>query len=309
MTTTNPSPREANIYRALNQRKHQDSASLFGTEETSAYWTLSDLTIMYPYNFDINQPISSLLISKINTEIFKAIPQFKDLTPQPIHMASFKETYNAFDTKTRQITIVKNGTNQKFSPIVCEYLFSQIDGAEFEQAYFLCPNKQIEEIKALADLIKFVKIRKQTKESSNSLSSLTKHAIGSTIDSYSEIWSFLWCKLFNVKTMEVLRTKYNLKGDDSILEHMKLPTLIYTNKILQEILSQIYNKPRVSIAEIKHIISNVISPDRIEYFVKNHTDPAVNYTQKTTENTILAPINKARVALWQKQYPLSLKQK
>ena len=309
MINTSPSPREVNIYKALNQRRYQDNASLFDNQETSSYWTLSDLTILYPNYFDISQPISSSVITKINSMVFKAIPAFQNLTPQPIHILNFKEDYNAFVNETHEIKAIKNGTNQKLSPIVCEYLFGQINGAEFEQAYFMCPNRQIEDIKSISNQIRFANVRTQVKRLSENLASITKHAIGSNLDSYSDVWSYLWCRLFNVQSMDILRQRYCLKENETILDYMTLGPLNYMNKILPEILSRIYTRPHVSIDEIKYIISIVISPDRIAQFTKDFGDPVTKYTQKNTETGILAPINRARTALWYKTYPLSLKQK
>jgi hypothetical protein len=305
----NPSPREINIYKTLNQRRHQDNTSLFGGQETSSYWTLADLTILYPNDFDISQPISTSVITKINGMVFNSIPSFRNLTPQPVHMLSFKEDYNAFVKDAHEIKIVKNGTNQKLSPVVCEYLFSQINGAEFEQAYFMCQNQQIEDVKAVANQIKFARIRNQVKELSESFSSVIKHAGGSNLNSYSDVWSYLWCRLFNVQSMDDLRQKYCLKENETILDYMTLAPLSYTHNILQEILSRIYSRKHVSIAEIKYIISVVISPDRIAQFAKDYSDPAIHYTQKNTESSMLAPINRAKTALWKKAYPVSLKQR
>ena len=74
-------------------------------------------------------------------------------------MLNIKENYNAFVKTEHTIKSIKNGTNQKLSPIVCEYLFSQINGTEFEQAYFICLNQPTEQIKNMANLIKFAKVR------------------------------------------------------------------------------------------------------------------------------------------------------
>ena len=301
-------PREMNIYRALNQRRHQDNTSLFGGQETAPYWTLSDLTIMYSNSFDISQPVSSLVITKINGMVFKAIPNFRDITDQPVHMLNFKETYNAFVKTAHEVQRVKNGTNQKYSPVVCEYLFSQIDGTEFEQAYFLCQNQPVEEIKSMADQIRFVKLRNQTKESSTKLASITKGATGSTINSYSEIWSYLWCRLFGLNSMTDLRTKYKLEGDETILDHMTIAPLSYVNMLLQEILKKLYDRPRKSIYEIKIVIDAAIPQWRIDQFAKYYSDPK-NYTEKNTENSIISSVNKARKDFWKKYYPISLKQR
>ncbi len=305
---TNPTPKEIHIYKTLNQRRHQDNTSIFGGEETASYWTLADLTIMYPNYFDIDQPISSSVITKINGQVFKAIPRFQNLTPQPVHMLNFKETYNAFVKTAHTIQIIKNGTNQKLSPVVCEYLFGQINGAEFEQAYFICQNQQIENIKTVSNLIKFAKLRNQVKQLSENLASVTKHAIGSNLNSYSDIWSFLWCRLFNMRTMDDLRIKYNLKDGESIMEYMTLEPLIYVNNLLQAILLRVYERQKVSIDEIKYLISTVISSDCIAQFNKNYSAPE-NYAQKNTENSIITPVNRVKTNFWKEYYPLSLQQR
>lgn len=301
-------PREIHICKTLNQKRHQDNISLFGGFETAPYWTLADLTIMYPNCFDIHQPISTSVITKINGQVFKAVPIFQNITPQPVHMLNFKGTFNAFVKTAHEIQTVKNGTNQKLSPVVCEYLFSQINGAEFEQAYFICQNQPYENVKAISNLIRFAKMRTQVKQLSENLASVTKHAIGSNLNSYSDIWSFLWCRLFNMRTMDDLRTKYNLKDSESIMEYMTLEPLSYVNNLLQAILLRAYERQKVSIDEIKYLISTVISSDCIAQFNKNYSIPE-NYTQKNTENSIIAPVNRAKTNFWKEYYPLSLNQR
>lgn len=302
------SQKEKNIVRALNQRRHQD-ISLFGDTETSYYWKLSDLTILYNHFFNIKDPVSLGVVTNINGHVFKSIPNFRNLISQPVHILNFTDkNFNAFSNESYDIKIISNGTNQKLSPVACEYLFGQFTGTEFEQAYFMCLNQPIEKIKEVSNLLKFNKVREQVKRSSDTLASLIKRSTESRLDSYSEVWSFLWCRLFDMRTMDDLRTRYQIKEYETIMNYMQLKPLIFVNGLLQEIIQGICNRSKPNKQEIKDIILRTISDSRVYYFKCNFTSPE-NYTTKNTENSIIGQIQKAQKSFWQLYYPVSLQQR
>jgi hypothetical protein len=293
------------IYNALNQRRHQDS-SLFSETETSPYWKLSDLAILYPDFFDVKAPVSQQTIKKIkNTVLDSCVPEFYDLTQEPIHVLNTKETFNFYIKDTDEIKTVKNGTNQKISPVACEYLFRQIQGAEFQQAYFLYPDKNADELIIAAQEIRFERIRDQIASSSNILSAIINRANGAKKSSFSEIWSTIWHILYHINNMDELRTQYNIKS--SPIDYMKPQTLIYMNSILQDIILRFYNKGNVHINEIKDYAATKAALARA-HFIRYGSTPEKQFLEKSSYSRI-EKIRQSRVKFWKKYYPLSLQQR
>ena len=292
-------------YQALNQRRNQDNA-LFTETELSPYWKLSDLAILYPNFFNVKQPVSQGTVNKIRNNILDTcIPEFQDLTPEPVHVLNVKETYNFYIKDTNEIKTAKNSLNQKLSPVACEYLFRQLKGAEFEQAYFLCPDKNVDELIPISQELHFERIRDQVASSSNILSALINRAQGHTKTSFSEIWATMWHILYHVNNMDELRTHFNIKS--SPIDYMKPQTLIYMNSIFQDIILHFCNRTYIHVDEIKDYAATKAALARAN-FVRYGSKPEEQLLEKSSYSRI-EKIRHARIKFWKKYYPLSLQQR
>jgi hypothetical protein len=291
------------VYQALNQRKHKD-ASVFSETPKPYYWKLSDLTILYPNFFSIKSPISKQTASKIKECVLNScVPEFYNLNPEPIHVLDTKETFNFYIKATNEIQTVKNGKNQKLSAVACEYLFRQIKGAEFEQAYFLYPNKNIEDLQTASQEIKFERIRDQVANLSNILSAIINRSRGSTKTSFSEVWSLMWTILYKVNSMDELRANFNIKS--SPLDYMKQQTLIYMSSVFQDIILHFCNRTNTHIQEIKDYVSTKATLTRA-HFIRYGSTPEAQLSEKNSYYRI-EKIRRDRVKFWKEQYPLSLR--
>ena len=293
------------IYQALNQRKNKDNP-LFPETELSPYWKLSDLAILYPNFFDVRQPVSKGTTRQITDNVLKCCePEFYTLTPEPVHVLNFKETFNFYIKETNEIKTAKNATNQKLSPVACEHLFRQFKGAEFEQAYFLCPDKKVEELIPVSQELHFERIRDQIASSSNILSAIINRAQGHTKTSFSEIWATMWRILYQVNNMDELRSRYNIKS--SPIDYMKPQTLIYINGIFQDIILHFCNRTYIHIDEIKDYAATKATLARAN-FIRYGSKPEDQLLEKSSYSRI-EKIRHIRVKFWEKHYPLSLQQR
>ena len=289
------------IYEALNQRRLQQK-DIFSQEEKPYYWNLSDLAILYPNFFDARTPISSSIIKKINDNVLKHVPEFYELDPQPIHVLNTKETYNIYIKDIQEIKTIKNGTNQRLTRVACEYLFRQCKGAEFEQAYFLFPNKDVTELTFASLELKFERIRDQIASSSNVLSAIINRAKGANKTSFGEIWATMWRTLYSVQTMDELRERFNIKT--SPIDYMKPQTLIYINSLFQEIILRFCNSNYVHVNEIKDFAYTKMLLARA-HFIRYGSTPEEQLLEKNSYRRI-EKIRDARKILWQEHFPLSL---
>ncbi len=295
-----PSDNEV-IYQSLTQRCFQNT-DLFQTEEKSCYWKLSDLAILYPNFFDMNSPISAGTIQKINNNVLDHIPEFHKLTKQPVHVLNIKETYNMYIKDTNFFKTVKNRKNQQLTRVACEHLFRKIQGAEFEQAYFLFPNKNVAELTLAAHEIEFERIRDQIASSSNILSAIINRAQNSERNSFAEVWAYMWCKLYSVQNMDELRDRYNIKT--SPIDYMKPRTLVYINGILQEIILHFCDRTIVSVEEIKEYAASKAAFARAN-FIRYGSKPEEQLLEKNSYRRI-EKMRDARIKFWQENYTLSL---
>ncbi len=289
------------IYQALNQRSHQDK-NLFSENKQPRYWNLSDLALLYPTFFNMKSPVSAGMIKQINKNVLDHIPEFIDITPEPIHVLNEKETYNVYDKDTKELKTVKNGTNQKLTRVACEYLFRQCKGAAFEQAYFMFPHKSVAELDKITETINFERIRDQVAASSNILSAIINRSRGAKNFSFGEIWSAMWRAFYYVKDMEDLRIRYNIKK--SPLDYMKTRTLIYVNGLLQEIILKFCNDNYVHVDEIKNFAITKMQLARA-HFIRYGSTPEEQLLEKSSYHTI-EKIRDARIKFWQEQFPISL---
>ena len=289
------------VYQALNLRRHQEK-DLFSEDEKPCYWKLSDLAILYPMFFDARTPVSAQTIKKINNNVLDHVPEFYQLTPQPVHVLNTKETYNIYIKDIQEIKTIRNGTNQQLTRVACEYLFRQIKGAEFEQAYFLFPQKNSEELTLAAEDIKFERLRDQIASSSNILSAIINRASGATKSSFSEVWSTMWRTLYGVKNMDELRTRFNIKT--SPIDYMKPQTLVYMNSLLQEIILKFCNNNHVHIDEIKDFACTKMMFARAR-FARYGSKPEEQLLEKSSYRQI-EKIREARIKFWNEHFPLSL---
>lgn len=301
--THNKIPSRSEILKqTLNSRRYIDNDLFREDNQTPYFWKLSDLAILYPNFFDVKKPVSAREIKRINTTITNAIPEFRNLTEKPIHILNTKESYNICVPQTNKIKTIKHGNNQHLTGIACEYLFGKFKGTELEQAYFLYPTKDAHELEIAAQDLKFEKIRNQISQTSNLLSSIINRAYGADKSSFSKVWSFIWEKLYNVKSMDELRQKYNIKT--SPIDYMRPQTLIFINAMLQEIVLTFTNTPSYSINDIYNLISIKTALARRKFF-EYGSSPEKQLTERGTYS-IIKKIRNARKKLWLANYPVSL---
>ena len=291
------------IQRTLDTRRHQEEADLFNSNTSKTpFWKLSELAILYPSIFNPKNPISPQTANKIALKVTDAVPEFRKLTERPVHILTIKETYNIYNPTTNRIETVKNGTNQYLTNVACEYLFRQQKDTELEQAYFLYPNKDAAELETAANELKFEKIRTHIAQTSNLLSAIINRANGATKSSFHKTWSLIWETFYNVKSMEELRTQYNIKT--SPIDYMKLKTLVFINAMLQEIVFNFANKSSYNLADVHKHAQVKAAMARAEFF-KYKTTPEEQLIEKSSYYT-LERIRNARKRFWLEHYPISL---
>ena len=291
------------IQRTLNTRRHQEEADLFNSDISKTYfWKLSELAILYPNIFNPKNPILPQTANKIALKVTDAVPEFRKLTERPVHILTVKETYNIYNPKTNQIETVKNGTNQYLTNVACEYLFRQQKDTELEQAYFLYPNKDANELETAANELKFEKIRTHIAQTNNLLSAIINRADGATKSSFHKTWSLIWETLYNANSMETLREQHNIKT--SPIDYMKQNTLVFINAMMQEIVLNFANKPFYTIEEVRKHVQIKAAMARAE-FAKYKTTPEEQLIEKSSYYT-LERIRNARKKFWKTNYPLSL---
>jgi len=290
------------LKQTLNTRRYRDSDLFREDNQTPYFWKLSDLAILYPNFFDVKKPVSNHETKRMNTTITRVIPEFRDLTEKPVHILNVKESYNIYIPQINKIKTIKNGHNQHLTRIACEYLFSKFKGAELEQAYFLYPAKDANGLEMAAMDLKFEKNRNQIAQTSNLLSSIINRAYGADKSSFSKVWSLIWEKLYNVKSMDELRRKYNIKT--SPIDYMRPQTLIFINAMLQEIVLTFTNAPSYSINDIYNHTSVKAAMARRKFF-EYGSSPEKQLTERPTYS-IIKKIRNDRKKLWLANYPMSL---
>ena len=297
--------REEVIKQTLNTKRYHENTLFFSDKAIPDYWKLSELAFLYPNIFNIKEPISYKTINKITAMVTHTIPEFENLTEQPVHVLTIKDTYNIYTPEKQQVKTVKNKTNQKLTNVACEYLFRQFDGTEFEQAYFLYPNKSVPELIEFAQDLKFEKIRDQIAKTSNLMSAIINRAQGATKSSFSEIWSSMWRVLYNVQSMDELRELYNIKT--SPIDHMKPKTLIFINSLLQDIVLKFANKTSYTIADVQREVRIKAFYAR-EQFRLHGSTPEAQLMERSSYR-VIERIRGEREKFWRANYPLSLQQR
>lgn len=305
MTSRYIPSREEVIKQSLNSKHYHENALFCSNTTTPDYWKLSDLAFLYPNIFDVKKPISSKTINRMKDMVIHAIPEFKTLTKQPVHILTIKDTYNIYTPGKQQVKTVKNKTNQELTNVACEYLFRQFNGTEFEQAYFLYPNKSVQELIDFAQELKFEKIRDQIAGTSNLLSAIINRAQDATKTSFSEVWSLMWRVLYNTKSMDELRELYNIKT--SPIDYMKPKTLIFINSLLQDVVLKFANKNFYTIADIYKEVRIKAFFAR-EQFRLHGSTPEAQLMEKNSYR-LIEKIRGEREKFWRANYPISLQQR
>ena len=302
MTQKNIPSRAELIKRTLNTRCQQKSDLFYTPNANTCFWKFSDLAILYPQFFSMKKQVSQKTAHKIKNMITDTIPEFRQLTEQPVHILTVKEPYNIYNPETNRIRSVKNGTDQHLTRVACEYLFRQQNGAELEQAYFLLPNGPDFELIDLAQDLKFEKIRDQIAQTSNLLAAIINRAHGADKSSFKKIWSLIWETLYKVKSMDTLREQHNIKT--SPIDYMKPQTIIFINAMLQEIVLNFANKQFYTINDIYNQAKTKATLARIQ-FIKYGSTPEKQLMEQNTY-LIVEKIRRARKSFWLANYPKSL---
>lgn len=302
MTQKNIPSRAELIKQTFNTRCQQENDLFHNINTNANFWKFSDLAILYPQFFDMKKLVSPKTAHTIKNMVIDTLPEFENLTEEPVHILTVKEPYNIYNPETNRIRTVKNGTDQHLTNVACEYLFRQQNGAELEQAYFLSPDKPGDELIDLAQKLKFEKIRNQIAQTSNLLAAIINRAYNADKSSFSKIWSLIWETLYKVKSMDSLREHYNIKT--SPIDYMKPQTLIFINAMLQEIVLNFANKPFYTTADIYNHAKTKATLARAQ-FVKYGSLPEKQLTEQST-CSIIEKIKRARKNFWHANYPKSL---
>lgn len=287
------------FFTALNQRSHQDN-DLFSSATKTPYWSLSDLSRLYPNFFDVKSPISIRVTRNFQNDVLTHVPEFSDLTQQPVHILSAHDTYNI--SVNGKIKTIKDGPDQHLSRVACEYIFRQLNDTAFEQAYFLSPNKKFADVLALSEEIHFENARAKVAASSNVLSAIVNRANDATKTSFGDVWSVMWRVLYNVESFEDLRGLYNVKTTP--LDYMSAQTLIFMNKKIHEIISKFCNRNSFTIDEIKDSVFTAATLAR-KCFKDRNSTPEAQLLPKNTYRRI-EKIRELRTKFWKEYYPMSL---
>jgi len=305
MTQKNIPSRAELIKQTFDARRQQEPDLFYSTNTNTVFWKFSDLAILYPQFFDMKKPASQKTAHTIKNIVIDAYPEFENLTEQPVHILTVKEPYNIYNPETNRIRTVKNGTDLHLTRVACEYLFSQQNGAELEQAYFLTPARPYFELIDLAQNLRFEKIRSQIAQTSNLLAAIINRAHGADKSSFRKIWSLIWETLYKVKSMDTLREQHNIKT--SPIDYMKPQTLIFINAMLQEIVLNFANRPFYTIADVYNHAKTKASLARAQ-FVKYGSLPEKQLTEQST-CSIVEKTKRTRKNFWYENYPKSLQQR
>ena len=288
------------ICHLLNQRRHQDNF-LFSDNEMPYYWKLSELTNLYPSKFNMQTPISSNEIYKMELTIFDNIPELKNLNPHPNHLLNVKENYTLKDHDTKNVKIIKNSLNQNLSCVMCEYLFGT-QHYYIEQAYFLFPNETPEKIANAARDLKTADLRPQITNYVKKLTSIINNSINTSTTSYNAVWSEIWNTLYNTYSISNLRETYNIKG--SPIDYMTPTALHVTNNMLKNITEECSHTYPLNTEKIINIARKWAIHARNQ-FINHNTYPCMHLSKQKTQTKIKNIIT-ARENFWRKNYPLSL---
>lgn len=305
MTQKNIPSRAELIRRTFNTRCQQENDLFHNFNANTCFWKFSDLAILYPQFFDMKKLASQKTIHTIQNMVIDTIPEFSQLTEQPVHILTVKEPYNIYNPETNRIRAVKNGTDQHLTNVACEYLFRQQNGAELEQAYFLAPKTPDYELVELAQNLRFEKIRTQIAQTSNLLSAIINRAHNADKSSFSKIWSLIWETLYKVKSMDTLRERHNIKT--SPIDYMKPQTVTFINAMLQEIVLNFANRPFYTIADVYNLAKIKATLARVQ-FIKYGSTPEKQLTEKST-CSVIEKIKRTRKNFWWANYPKSLQQR
>jgi len=301
-----PAPSNTQIaIQALTTIRNKDNL-LFS--QTPYFWKLSDLSVLYPNYFDIKTPISQSIARQLDETVIKNIPEFASIVQHPVHILTVNETYNIGkelkDNTWHGILQIRNGHNQHFTNVACEYLFGTKKGsaAQLAQAYFLFPNKTAEEIVSKAKEIRFERIRNAIIDLSTVLSGIVNRARYANKDSFSEVWALIWRNLYNVSDIHILRDKYGIKT--SPIDYVAEPELIEIYLVLNEIIQKLANIPSLTIDEVKNWAARCAYFARTRLISKGKV-PESNFTGKNSYNR-LVKIRNARKKFWMENYQISL---
>ena len=293
------------IKQTLNTRRQQENDLFCEHDQNPYFWKLSDLVILYPQFFDMKKTISQQTANKIKDMVINAIPEFAQLTEQPVHILTVKEPYNIYNPETNRVRTIKNRNNHHLTNVACEYLFRQQNGLELETAYFLDPSKNTPELITMAQNLRFEKIRDQIAQTSNLLAAIINRAYGADKSSFRKVWALIWETLYKVKSMDILRERHNIKT--SPIDYMKPQTVIFINAMLQEVVFNFADKPFYTIDDIYKHAKTKATLARTQ-FIRYGSTPEQQLTEQNTY-LIIEQIRRTRKNFWRANYSQSLQQR
>lgn len=293
------------IIQTLQQRCFKQQLDIFDNSEPLEYWRLSDLANLYPNIFNVQRPITPSDIFKINNTIKNSVPEFKNLSRIPVHVLDVRETYNILLPETNTIQTVKNSSNQYLTRVACEYLFSKETGYTLQQAYFMYPNTNTNELLLSAENIRLERLRGLIKNTNGSLSSIIRRAYDFKTDSFGHVWSALWRSFYGTQDMSV-KDRYTLKS--SPINYMDSNTLAYTIALLTDIINHFICSQHYSISDIVNVIHVKGFRARIDFKAIYGKNPEDLLKDKDSSKTI-SKVQQDRINFWNQYYPSSLKQR
>jgi len=292
----------------FDQRKRQNYNLFDDNDSKTDFWNLSDLAILYPAYFNTHNLIQQKTIQRFTNTILSNIPEFQNINPKPIHITTIEQKFCLIDKDTKTAKI-KHGTDQQISRTACEFLFHEIPGAEFEQAYFLFPNQNIDTLNSVIENLRFEKARSEISTSSKIISSMINH---SRYRDFEAIWASMWTTLFAVRNMQELRERYKIKT--SPMDYMKYKTLIYINNLLRQIIekhsnsinthNQSSDNTSIEIEELQNSLKDMALKARADFRYYGSTPEAQLLDYNTYPK--IQKIQKQRINFWKENFLKSL---
>jgi len=254
--------KQQQIYDLLEQCKKHDNDS------PVEYWQLSDLAILYSDTFSIKNLIKQPTIDKMNSYIKKQI-NFTPIIKDPVHIQTVTQSYNhtLLDPASNTYEIKQDGIiNQNLTRVACEYIFHKAQGKEFEQAYFLYPNKGYTELKKECQALHLERLRQKTDDLINTISMLIFKAANPQSAPLSEIWNSVWCKMFAVRNYSYLCATCGISKNKSPIDYMSPKLLQHlNNKLQQVILDFAQQKHQLTETNIKQALLDMAIKTYAEY--------------------------------------------
>lgn len=282
----------------LNQTKHIEP-------NKPEYWLWSDLAKAHDYFLDQSRLIEfDSFHEKLQKQVFKAIPEFRDIFPKPMHI----KTINNPNLNDIDSTYTEDNLDQQITRVGGEFFFQKFYNTEFTQSYFLFPNASFQE---LVDYASEVNLYRAAKKIRNMTSILVAIVTTKTIkydkdQTFPQIWHAIWTELFGTNNLDELNQTYNITNAPTT--HLRPDQWIYIYYMFQDIVNYIDQHKTLMIEDILEQCRESASFQRNNF--KKHTELfPEDLLTKTDFKENVAKIENERKNFWLINYPKSLRQR